>query len=173
MNVDSIQDMVMLAGGQPMTDSRRIAKYFGKRHDNVLRTIHKAVEEAPDESAKLNFEVCFEISDLQNGKPQRYYLLTKDGFMAVALAFTGKKAAEVRWAFIRAFNRMAEFIRTQASGAMERWNVAYVEYRQEREHVSNCAKDMNRWKRRRVEHQQRLQRLDPQLGLTFCGEVSP
>lgn len=169
MNIDSIQDMVMLAGGLPMTDSRRIAKYFGKQHKNVLRSVAQAVQDAPDRSAKLNFELCHEISDLQNGKPQPYYLMTKDGFMAVALAFTGKKAAEVRWAFIRAFNRMAEFIRTQASGAMERWNVAYVEYRQEREHVSNCAKDMNRWKRRKVEHQQRLQQLDPQLSLTFSS----
>lgn len=168
MNIDSIRDMVMLAGGQPMTDSRRIAKYLGKQHKNVLRSVAQAVQDAPDQSAKLNFELCHEISDLQNGKRQPYYLMTKDGFMAVALAFTGKKAAEVRWAFIRAFNRMAEFIRTQASGAMERWNLAFVEYRQEREHVSNCPKDMNRWKRRKVEHQQRLQQLDPQLSLTFC-----
>jgi Rha family phage regulatory protein len=167
MNIDSIQDMVMLADGQPMTDSRRIARYFGKLHKDVLRSVRGARRDAPDEAARRNFALCHEINDLQNGKPQPYYMMTKDGFMAVALAFTGKKAAEVRWAFIRAFNRMAEFIRTQASGAMERWNVAYVEYRQEREHVSNCAKDMNRWKRRKIEHQQRLQQLDPQLSLTF------
>ena len=168
-NMQSVQDMVMLAGDQVVTDSRKVAEAFGKNHFHVLRSIRKAIQDAPDDSAKSNFELCHEINDLQNGKPQPYYLLTKDAFMAVALAFTGKKAAEMRWAFIRAFNAMADFIRQQASGAWERWNAAYLEYRHDKEHVSNCATDMNLWKRRRVEHQQRLERLDPQLRLPLAA----
>ncbi|MGR0019257.1 Rha family transcriptional regulator [Stenotrophomonas maltophilia] len=172
MNIDSIQDMVMLAGGQPMTDSRKVAKHFGKRHDHVLRTIRALVRKVPKQ-ASPSFGECFEINNLANGKPEPFFQMNKDGFMLLAMGFTGDRALQVKLAFIDAFNRMAEFIRTQASGAIERWNAAYVEYRQEQEHVSNCAKDMNRWKRSKVEHQQRLQRLDPQLSLTFCGEVSP
>lgn len=164
-NMQSVQDMVMLAGDQVVTDSRKVAEAFGKRHADVLRAIRRANDEAPDDSAKRNFALCHEINDLQNGKPQPYYLLTKDAFMAVALAFTGKKAAEMRWAFIRAFNAMADFIRQQASGAWERWNSAYLEYRHEAAHASRCGKDLNRWKGCKQEHQKRLRQLDPQLML--------
>ncbi len=171
MNIDSIQDMVMLADGQPVADSRRVAPSFGKRHPDVLRKIRALVKKLPEWGARNFAHTPF--IDSQNGETYDAYQMTKDGFMMLVMGFTGDRALRVKLAFIDAFNRMAEFIRTQASGAMERWNVAYVEYRQEREHVSNCAKDMNRWKRRKVQHQQRLQQLDPQLSLTFCGEVSP
>ncbi|WP_164087169.1 Rha family transcriptional regulator [Stenotrophomonas maltophilia] len=165
MNIDSIQDMVMLADGQPMTDSLKVAPYFGKRHGDVLRAYDRL--ECDSDFNQRNFASVTYLD--AKGEARRVVQMTKDGFMLLVMGFTGREATKVKIAFIAAFNRMAEFIRTQASGAMERWNVAYVEYRQEREHVSNCAKDMNRWKRRKVEHQQRLQRLDPQLSLTFSS----
>jgi phage regulator Rha-like protein len=39
--------------------------------------------------------------------------MTKDGFMFLVMGFTGKKAAQVREAFINAFNAMQDFIRSQ------------------------------------------------------------
>ena len=36
-----------------------------------------------EEFAKLNFEVCFKINELQNSKPQPYYELTKNGKITV------------------------------------------------------------------------------------------
>lgn len=163
--MQSSAEIVMLTGEHVMTDSRKVAEAFGKRHKNVLRAIRKAEVEAPDEAARLNFQLCMEINDLQNGKPQPYYLLTKDGFMAVALAFTGHKAAEVRWAFIRAFNEMADFIRAQADGALRRWEVAYLEYRHDQGHASRCGSDLAVWRGRKLVHLARLERLDPQIRL--------
>lgn len=159
------QQQVVLSGDHVMTDSLRVAERFGKRHKNVLRDIRRAIQEAPDEKARLNFELCLEINHLQNGKPQQYYLLTKDGFMAVAMAFTGLKAAAVRWSFIRAFNEMEEFLRAQQNSSLERWNAAYLEYRHDQDHASRCGTDLCAWRNRKMVHLARLERLDPQINL--------
>lgn len=168
--IQQVAEIVMLTGEHVMTDSRRVAEAFGKRHKNVLGAIRKAEAEAPDDAARLNFQLCLENNDLQNGKPQPYYLLTKDGFMAVALAFTGQRAAEVRWAFIRAFNEMSEFIRTQAYGAWRQYEVAHMEFRHEQDHASRCGSDLAAWKNRKLVHIARLERLDPQIKLPLYVE---
>ncbi|WP_369913906.1 Rha family transcriptional regulator [Xanthomonas sp. NCPPB 3005] len=165
IDIQKASEIVMLTGEQVVTDSKKVAEAFGKQHAHVLRSIRKAIEGAPDDSAKSNFGLCFEINDLQNGKPQPYYLLTKDGFMAVALAFTGQAAAAVRWAFIRAFNQMAEFIRVQADGNLRRWEAAYLEYRNDQNYASRCGTGLVAWKNRKPAHLARLEQLDPQLKL--------
>lgn len=65
----------------------------------------------PPESAKPNFGVCYENNTLQNGKPQKYYRLTRDGFTFVTMGFTGEKATRFKWAYIEAFNRMEAQLR--------------------------------------------------------------
>lgn len=55
------------------TTSREIARHFDKQHKNVIRDIRDL--DIPDEFAKPNFQLCHEISELQNGKPLPYYLI--------------------------------------------------------------------------------------------------
>jgi len=111
------QEFVAVVSGAPMTDTHAVARHFDKPHKNVIRDVRTLVNQLP-ESAKLNFELCYEISTLQNGKRQPFYRMTKDAFMLLAMGFTGAKALAMKLAFIEAFNRMAEFIRTQAA---EQW----------------------------------------------------
>ena len=85
--------------------------------------------------------------------------------MFVAMGLTGKKAAAKKEAFIAAFNEMAEFIRSQANGAMARWNTAYLEYRHDMDHASRCGRDLAAWKGHKLVHVARLERLDPQIRL--------
>ena len=68
---------VEVIDGVAVTTSRDIAKYFGKEHYNVLRSIQSL--ECSEEFTKLNFEVCYENNELQNGKPLPFYRVTKDG----------------------------------------------------------------------------------------------
>ena len=68
---------VNVIDGVAVTTSRDIAKYFGKEHRNVLRTIESL--ECSEEFTKLNFELCYENSELQNSKPLPFYRITKDG----------------------------------------------------------------------------------------------
>lgn len=78
------------------------AEFFEKEHRNVLRAIQDL--ECSDEFRALNFELS-SYKTTQN-KAMPLYFITKDGFMMLAMGFTGEKAAKFREKFIAAFNRM-------------------------------------------------------------------
>jgi Rha family phage regulatory protein len=104
-------DLVHVDHGQPLTTSRRVAQRFGKRHDNVLRSIRTLCEDLPPGFARLNFEET--TSTDEQGRKQPEYLLTQDGFLALAMGFTGKEAATLRARFIEAFGTMARTLQRQ------------------------------------------------------------
>lgn len=106
--------IVSCLNGHAVTTSIDVAAFFAKRHADVLRSISYTLQLCP-ESAKRNFALCFKNSELQNGKPQKYYQLTRDGFVFVAMGFTGEKATAFKWAYIEAFNRMEAQLRAQQS----------------------------------------------------------
>lgn len=109
MSIELFRKLVSVNDGEVVTTSKIIADVFGKQHYNVIRDI-KGLD-CDEEFAKLNFEVCFENNDLQNGKPQPYYNITKDGATYLIMGYRGKRAAEFKQAYIRAFNWMANNIR--------------------------------------------------------------
>ena len=87
--------------------------FFGKEHKNVLRDVDALRQ--PDsgfspEFGRLNFEPSSYLN--QQNKRQRCYAMTRDGFTALAMGFTGKKAAQFKEAYIRRFNEMEQFIVT-------------------------------------------------------------
>lgn len=85
-------DLVFVSEDKELvTDSFLVAKFFGKRHDNVTQKIKSL--ELPNDFANLHFKVCYKNNELQNGKPQLYYQMTKDGFMLLVMGFTGKKSS--------------------------------------------------------------------------------
>jgi Rha family phage regulatory protein len=89
-----------------VTDSFHVSKYFGKRHDHVLEKI-KSLGCSSD-FTKSNFGLCHKNNELQNGKLQPFYQMTKNGFMFLVMGFTGKRAAEIKERYIQAFDEMAE-----------------------------------------------------------------
>lgn len=104
----SFSEMVMAIQGQAFTTSQRIADYFGKRHDNVLRKVRQTIRDCPIEFAALNFEETDFID--KNGDAQPMFKLTKDGYMLVVMGFTGTAAMQMKVKFIQAFNWMTEQI---------------------------------------------------------------
>lgn len=93
---------VQIINGVAVTSSLVIADYFGKRHDNVIRSI-QTLECSPEFNA-LNFEAV-EYSD-PKGEKRPCYTITRDGFTFLAMSFTGKRAAAFKEAYIKAFNQM-------------------------------------------------------------------
>lgn len=75
--------------GRPVTNSVKVAQYFGKRHNNVMRDIRES--ECSDDFRALNFEQSSYVDE--QGKRQPMFNMTKDGFFFIAMGFTGKKAA--------------------------------------------------------------------------------
>lgn len=107
------QRMVMSINGKILTTSLKVASYFGKRHDNVLRKIRQVISDCPEEFALLNFESADFID--KNGDIQPMFNMTKDGYMLVVMGFTGKAAMLIKVNYIQAFNWMAE--------QLERWKI--------------------------------------------------
>lgn len=165
--LDHATDVVVLTGDHVTTDSRKVAEHFGKRHDSVLRAYRNM--RCSKEFALRNFVECLEINELANGKPEPVIQMSKDGFMFLAMGFTGAKAAEVKEAFIDAFNEMAEFVRSQTEGALEKWGAAYLQYQSDREHASQCGKGLSNWRGRKLVHVALLEQLDPQIKLPLSA----
>jgi Rha family phage regulatory protein len=111
-------DLVFQTGkGNPATTSLLVAKKFGKRHADVLRAIKNVISQTPENQHKRNFAFMVNIRELPDGgkREEPMYVMTKDGFYAIVLGFTGKEAINFRWEFINAFNKMEEIIKSQHS----------------------------------------------------------
>lgn len=100
----SISNLVTAHNGQPMTTSIKVAEAFGKLHKNVLRKL-ESLDCSPDFN-RLNFEPV----NYRDGKGEErtMYEMTKDGFIFLVMGFTGKQAAAIKEAYIKAFNEMAD-----------------------------------------------------------------
>lgn len=98
---------VSLHSGRPATTSLEVAKFFGKRHDNVLRDVDMLLSQLPENSLQLNFEETYQERETPLGvKLVRMFILYRDGFMLLVMGYTGKKALAMKLAYIEAFNRM-------------------------------------------------------------------
>ena len=160
------QDFVMLEGDSVLTDSRTVAKHFGKRHGYVLDIIRKLLKKLPD-SAKPRFRLCHEISRLQNGKPIPYYKMDRDGFVLVAFKFTDEPALTVQLAYIDAFNRMAEFIRAQLASAWVDYNRAYQQHLSDKHEASRHGLGLRVWQDVKPEQLAYLEAIQLQMRLPF------
>lgn len=88
-------------------DSRKIAEAFEKNHFDVLRSIKRIISEESGYSSEFterNFAVSKYIDE--TGRKLPCYLLTRDGFVALAMSFTGKKADAFKEQYIKLFNEM-------------------------------------------------------------------
>ena len=88
--------------GEPVASSRQIAESFEKNHRDVLRAVDGLKEDVRN-FAQMFFET--EAPD-SYGRPQRTYLMNRDGFTLLAMGFTGKAALEWKLKYIAAFNEM-------------------------------------------------------------------
>ena len=98
--------------GTPVTDSLKVAKVFGKRHDNVLKSIRNICRPKnlgeQSEQSKWFFESSYNDA---NGVKRPMYIMNRDGFSLLAMGLTGEKAMAFKVAFIEQFNRMEQAIK--------------------------------------------------------------
>ena len=94
-----------------LVDSRFVADAFEKGHREVLRSIDQILSEDSGYSAEFNRCNFAPISYTDvRGRKQRCYAMTRDGFTALVMGFTGKKAARFKEFYIKRFNEMERFI---------------------------------------------------------------
>ena len=102
---------LVVVDGQITTTSNQIAEHFGKLHKTVLRAI--ANLDCSPEFTKRNF-VPSEYTDA-TGRKLPCYRITRDGFVFLAMGFTGKEAAQWKEAYITAFNKMEQELLAQTT----------------------------------------------------------
>lgn len=167
MNIEQIRQFVMRSGDDVKTDSRKVALAFKKSHSKVLRDINTLLSNCPTDFAKANFGLCFENSELQNGKPLKFYTMTKDGFMLLAMGFTGEAAVAVKVMFIEAFNWMFNYIATQLPATRQRINELSLQIQHEAGVASDCGRGLNRWRRVKPRLNMELAALTNEMQLTL------
>lgn len=102
---DQIQAIVgelVSEDGRIYTTSMQVAEHFGKAHRSVLLAIRRM--ECSRKFIEHNF-VLNEYTD-SIGRKLPAYRITRDGFVFLAMGFTGKEAAAWKEAYITAFNQM-------------------------------------------------------------------
>lgn len=122
--MSDISEFVSLNETTLITDSRRVAKHFGKKHKNVMRIIdgmkHSSNPEIV-EHHRLNFEPMLFDTQIGSGATRKDagYLMTQEGFSELAMSFTGDEARVIRIRFIAAFRSMSEQLQKIS---MSLWN---------------------------------------------------
>ncbi|MGN0613032.1 MAG: Rha family transcriptional regulator [Porcipelethomonas sp.] len=89
-----------------VVSSLDIAETFGKRHDDVLKSIRNL--ECSEEFRLRNFAES-SYTNSQNKKQPMYYV-TRDGFTLLAMGYTGEKAMKFKEAYIKQFNVMERML---------------------------------------------------------------
>lgn len=98
---------------EAVCSSLQVAEKFGKRHADVIRAINNLLEN----DSTQNCVRCFNKSSYTDAKGEKrpMYVMNRDGFTFLVMGFTGNKANEWKWKYIKAFNKMEEFIKEKKS----------------------------------------------------------
>ena len=95
--------------GLPVTSSRIVAEYFGKKHSDVVRAIVNTIAIRPDLQVSRNFAQYNEVVKINDRGATREvtaYWMDRKGFCILAMGFTGAKALDFKCAFYDEFERM-------------------------------------------------------------------
>lgn len=111
-NLPTIQATVH--DGKPTVNSHQVAKVFNKRHDNVIRDIRNLA--VSQEFNALNFAATYYLDSKGEARPA--YNMTRNGFLILAMGYTGAKAMALKEAYISEFNRMEEELAKRTSLAL-------------------------------------------------------
>ena len=115
-----MNSLVIERNQEAVCTSLQVAKKFGKQHKHVLEKIEKILT---DDSADFSAQ-CYKLSSYKDdtGKRNKLYYMNRDGFTFLVMGFTGKKANEWKWQYIKAFNQMESIL-------SERRTPAHIEER--------------------------------------------
>lgn len=170
VNGMDFRELVFLTGAESSTDTFKVALAFGKDHKDVLRKTRAVISQCSTEFAERNFTLCHENNELQNGKPQPFYQMTRDGWTMLVFSFTGKAAMAFKEAYIAAFNWMTDMIRQGVANLEAERNAAVLEFMKEKDVASMSGRLLNRWGRvKKPQLLARIERIDRHGQITIPG----
>lgn len=100
--------------GVPKANSVDVARHFDKSHKDVLKAIREL--DCSSDFNRRNFAPIYYVDKMNRNQPM--YEMTRDGFVFLAMGFTGKKAAEWKEKYIETFNVMEATILQMKDGVL-------------------------------------------------------
>ena len=113
--------LVFISDDRAVLTSRDLAIAFEKRHDHVIRDIEieinrlkTASEQHAPKFGAVESEAPFRKTTYTDakGEKRKMYELTQKGFIAIAMGFTGDKAAALRWHILNEFEAVERELQT-------------------------------------------------------------
>ena len=103
-----------------VVSSRDIANAFGKEHRRVLQDIREL--KCSDDYRLHNFVLTSQSVAMPKGgtREDKFYLVTRDGFVLLVMGYTGETAMRFKEAYIREFNRMEKTLGEKSAIAVPR-----------------------------------------------------
>lgn len=152
MNV--VSNLVYLHEEKLTTDSQKLSEAFGNQHKNVLQKIDRILADTEENFIRLNFQPV-DYSDAK-GESRRMFRMTRDGFLHIALTFTGKRGNAFRAKVIQDFSEMEE----QLSGLGLRKEMSteelldwvYADRKKQKERADKAEGTLTLVKNRAVDH---------------------
>ncbi len=89
VNDIDFRELVFLSGASAETDTFKVSLAFKKGHKDILRKTRSVIKSCSPQFAERNFTLCHENNNLQNGKPQPFYRMTRDGWMMLVMKRQG------------------------------------------------------------------------------------
>jgi Rha family phage regulatory protein len=104
--------VVSVKDGAVYANSRDVADFFGKRHDNVLADIANIQNGLSPEILGQWFRPStYPIRTGFGFRDGACFDMTKDGFTLLVMGYTGGKAMQFKLAYIQRFNEMEEVLK--------------------------------------------------------------
>lgn len=168
-------ELVSIENEVPRTTSLVVAKFFGKRHSDVLRAITKL--DCSEEFSQRNFALVIEsmtyvdrngVYQNKTAKRADHYSMTKDGLIFLVMGFTGKQAAKLKEAYINEFNRMSEILNQRQDSLMYQYNKVSIAYDTATRNASDAGRALAMLgKQVKPDLQDRLDKLEKQMQLVL------
>ena len=106
--------VVFVKNGEVYANSRDVAAFFEKRHDNVIRDIDNLLKSLAPQNWGAHFQEVTAFHDGAN-REVRYFTMTRNGFILLAMGFTGPLALQWKIRYLEAFNLMEAELKKQAA----------------------------------------------------------
>ncbi|SCA54826.1 hypothetical protein MTBPR1_10073 [Candidatus Terasakiella magnetica] len=114
MTNNALTPIVSVQDGTVFANSKDVANFFGKRHDNVMADIHSRMKSLSPEISGQWFQRERIAVDVGFGtKYVPTYNLTRDGFTFLVMKWTGEKATQFQVKYIQRFNEMEQELKSQ------------------------------------------------------------
>nr|DAK26517.1 MAG TPA: regulatory protein [Caudoviricetes sp.] len=126
-----MKNNVEFYNGCPVVSSRKVARDFERRHAYILNRIDIELKHAEENNLSVHFFKRTYIEP-QNKQEYREYVMTREGFDIITLKIRGKKAADIRAEYLKAFteaqnNPVENIIDKERQTKMETTNIITIE----------------------------------------------